>query len=121
MNALHHALEYRRRGWMPIPLGYRQKGIKTHGWQNLRLTEDELPQHFRGRCNVGVLLGEPSGWLIDVDLDHPVTTHNWLPEYLPATGRIFGRSLEAAKPLVVSCHLAYRDQAIQGKTRGDAG
>lgn len=91
MNALHHALEYRRRGWMPVPLGYRQKGIKTPGWQNLRLTEDELPQHFGGRCNVGVLLGEPSGWLIDVDLDNPVAVE-LAPEYLPPTGRIFGRT-----------------------------
>jgi hypothetical protein len=40
--------------------------------------------------NVGVLLGEPSGWLIDIDLDHPRCVE-LAPEHLPPTPAIFGR------------------------------
>lgn len=39
------------------------------GWQDLRLTDEDLPRHFNGNGNLGLLLGEPSGWLVDVDLD----------------------------------------------------
>ena len=41
------------------------------GWEALRPTPDELPGLFPEgqRLNVGLLLGEPSGGLVDVDLD----------------------------------------------------
>ena len=38
----------------------------------MRLKAETIDDHFNGTLqNVGVLLGEPSDWLIDVDLDHP--------------------------------------------------
>ncbi|MBX3408223.1 MAG: DUF3987 domain-containing protein, partial [Phycisphaeraceae bacterium] len=60
------------------------------GWTDLRLAEADLPQHFNGTRNIGVLLGEPSGWLVDVDLDceEAVTL---APSFLPATGAKSGR------------------------------
>jgi hypothetical protein len=54
------------------------------------LVESDVPRHFRGACNVGVLLGEPSKWLIDVDLDHPLAVE-LADNFLPATGAEFGR------------------------------
>lgn len=84
------ARSYLQRGWKPIPVPYKSKGPILDGWQNLRLTESDLPSYFRGRNNIGVLLGEPSGWLIDIDLDHPLAVE-LAPQFLPATGAMFGR------------------------------
>jgi len=53
-------------------------------------TARTLPGHFAGRSNIGVLLGDPSGWLVDIDLDHPRAVE-LADEYLPATDAIFGR------------------------------
>jgi excisionase family DNA binding protein len=51
---------------------HRAKNPNRTGWQNLRLTKEDLLRHFNGRPqNIGVLLGGPSGWLVDVDLDCP--------------------------------------------------
>jgi hypothetical protein len=58
----------------------------------LRVTADTLGAHFNGvRQNTGVLLGEPSGWLVDVDLDchEALQTADY---FLPDTGSIFGRA-----------------------------
>jgi len=61
----------------------------------MRLSEAELPQHFNGKpMNLGVLLGEPSGGLIDIDLDHPVVLQI-ADRFLPSTPAEFGR---ASKP-----------------------
>ena len=58
--------------------------------------------HFNGKPqNIGVLLGEPSGWLIDVDLDHALAIEK-AAEYLPPTPLRFGRK---SKP---ESHWIYR-------------
>ena len=63
---------YVRRGWSVIPVPHRSKNPGFDGWQLLRLTAKTIHDHFNCQPqNIGVLLGEPSGWLIDVDLDHP--------------------------------------------------
>ncbi|MBC7855410.1 MAG: DUF3987 domain-containing protein, partial [Pirellulaceae bacterium] len=84
------ARQYRARGWRPIPVPYRQKGPIIDQWQNLRIEVETLPKYFVGRCNVGVLTGEPSSGLIDVDLDHPLAVE-LAPQFLPATNCVFGR------------------------------
>jgi hypothetical protein len=65
------ALDYHRRGWQVIPVRFRGKEPLNKDWPKLRLSEDEIPRRFASRCNIGVLLGEPSGGLVDVDLDCP--------------------------------------------------
>lgn len=61
-----------RRGWAVIPVPAHAKSPAIAGWPNLRLTEQELPRYFNGAAgNIGVLLGAPSGWLVDMDLDCP--------------------------------------------------
>src|SRR4051812_43541815 len=89
---LQSAISYCRRGWSVIPIEHRAKGPRLREWQKLRLTESDLPVHFRGSPqNIGVLQGEPSGWLVDVDLDHPRAVA-LADEYLPATPLVFGRA-----------------------------
>ena len=91
-SCLKTAIRYAQRGWSVIPIPYRSKNPGRSGWDQLRLTEVELNRHFgRGRRNVGVLLGAPSGWLVDVDLDHKLAV-SLAGEYLPSTGAIFGRA-----------------------------
>ncbi len=79
------------RGWALIPVPYRQKRPVLRDWQHLRLTADELANTFRALTNIGVLLGEPSGWLIDIDLDSPEALL-LADHFLPSTPSRFGRT-----------------------------
>ena len=83
---------YARNGWSVIPIPYQSKNPGFKGWEQMRLTVESLDQHFNGQPqNIGVLLGEPSGWLVDVDLDHTRAVE-LAPQFLPATPAIFGRT-----------------------------
>lgn len=91
-NKVRPAAEsYARRGWSVIPIPHQSKNPGFKGWEQMRLSVESLDQHFNGHPqNIGVLLGEPSGWLIDVDLDH-LRAVELAPQFLPATSAIFGR------------------------------
>src|SRR6056297_1407921 len=77
---------YRQRGWYCVPLKPRSKSPSRRDWTNLRLAPDVFPDN----CNVGIILGEPSGWLVDVDLDCPEAIE-LADQYLPLTPAITGR------------------------------
>jgi Bifunctional DNA primase/polymerase, N-terminal len=64
------ARTYLARGWYSIPVPFRGKAPTITGWQDLRLDEAQLSVYFNGApSNIGVLLGLPSGGLVDIDLD----------------------------------------------------
>lgn len=89
------SLVRQRRAVVPIPHRSKNPGFK--GWQDCRLAEEDLPMRFTANDtpqNIGVLLGEPSHGLLDVDLDSPEAV-TLAPEFLPRTGAVFGR---ASKP-----------------------
>jgi hypothetical protein len=90
VTPLEAAREYVRRGWCVVPIPYKRKRAVLDDWTNLRLTEADLPQYFDQPANIGIILGEPSGWLIDVDLDCPEAI-DLAGQYLPATGAKTGR------------------------------
>jgi len=99
---LETATQYTLRGWSVIPVPYQSKKPVIPAWQRLRLKEPNLPRYFNGAPqNVGILTGEPSGWLIDVDLDH-MRAVELADKYLPPTPTVFGR---AGKP---RSHWIYR-------------
>ena len=77
---------YRQRRWYCVPLRPRSKSPSRRDWTNLRLAPDVFPDS----CNVGIILGEPSGWLVDVDLDCPEAIE-LADQYLPPTPAITGR------------------------------
>jgi hypothetical protein len=56
---------------VPLPLGSKRPVLKD--WQNLRIGEAGLDEHFPSEIplNIGLLLGTPSGGLIDLNLDCP--------------------------------------------------
>lgn len=98
------ALDAYRRGLTPLPIPRHSKGPTMAGWTKLRWRdpttdtgegEDAVRAAFEeytagGSTNLGVLLGEASGDLIDVDLDHPAASR--LKSYLlPYTAAVHGR------------------------------
>ena len=91
---LKAAVDYTRRGWKVVPIRTGEKRPEGAKWQRLRLSENELRQHFKPGANIGVLLGEASNGLIDIDLDAPEATV-LAPHFLPQTGAIFGRQSKA--------------------------
>jgi hypothetical protein len=89
-NAAKAALELIRLGIAPVPVPLRAKGPSHKDWQYLRITEAEVPKYFGKPSNLGVILGEASGGLVDADLDCPeaiaLASH-----FLPPTDAVFGR------------------------------
>lgn len=77
---------YRQRGWWCVPLRVGSKSPARRDWTKLRLKSDVFPEN----ANVGIILGEPSGWLVDIDLDCPEAVE-LADQYLPPTPAITGR------------------------------
>ena len=94
------ALEAVKRGYQPVPLVSGDKKARLTGWPKLRWenTEEGLAEVTRrfdewaeeGHGGLGVLLGTPSGGLIDIDLDHPKTSR-LKDHFLPRTPARSGR------------------------------
>ncbi len=101
---------YLKAGWslVPIPPGKKAPSIKD--WPNSQISEADLIEHCAGGGNLGVILGERSGNLVDMDVDAPEA----LPVaflFLPETGRVHGR---AGKP---GSHWWYRCTPLPKTTR----
>jgi len=92
LTARDAAQSYLRRGWKPIPVGYKSKRPTQLGWQRRGVTEAYLDIIFpEGKpLNVGVILGDTSGGLTDIDLDCPEAIA-LAAITLPHTDAIFGR------------------------------
>jgi hypothetical protein len=111
-SVLVAARHYLRRGWRVVPVEPGEKRCIRKGWPDLDLGIDELPRHFNGDCNIGVVLGQKSRDLADIDLDcaEAVALADF---YLPGTEAIFGR---VAKP---NAHRLYIAQGAQFKKFSD--
>lgn len=84
------AFDYLRKGWHSIPVPVREKKPNLKGWQNYRATKETINQDFAGVGNIGLLLGEPSGNLVDIDLDWAEASA-LARFFLPATKMLSGR------------------------------
>jgi hypothetical protein len=90
------AIEYINLGWQPVPIPYREKGPTLPDWTNLRITHETAPQYFNGiPQNIGIILGEASKGLVDIDIDCPEALA-LAPYFLPATSGRFGRASKRA-------------------------
>ena len=87
-DAHRFARLYFTHGRVPLPIALRSKSPNQRGWQNTTLRDVDL-RAFEENCNVGVLLGMPSGGLRDVDLDCKEAIA--LARLLPRTRSCFGR------------------------------
>lgn len=100
----HAALGYWQEGFQPVPIqdDSKRPPPELGDWTKFRVTsEDDIRKHFSNGNGVGIKLGEPSGDLVDIDLDTPeaVVASRW---FLPETKRIHGR------PGSLSSHRWYR-------------
>jgi hypothetical protein len=90
-DARQAAREYIRRGYAVTDAPRGSKAPTRSGWQRAQLTADDIDPDR----NVGLLLGLPSGGLVDVDLDAPEAVVA-APYLLPETPMRHGR---ASKPV----------------------
>jgi Bifunctional DNA primase/polymerase, N-terminal len=93
------AIKYHKRGWKPVPFNRRTKKPIGKDWQKKPYT---ALQFDGNRQNVGVQLGAISGGLIDVDLDE-LQAVGLAPEFLPATGAIFGHNSKPCSHQLYIC------------------
>ncbi len=79
-------------GYQPVAFAYGTKGPTAKGWNELRMVAGEIDRFFPPdqQMNIGLLTGEPSGNLLDVDLDAPEAVLV-APYLLPPTEMIHGR------------------------------
>ncbi len=84
------ARDYIDRGLRVVPIPPRKKSPKQPGWPDLKITPETVANYFGDKSNIGLILGEPSGWLVDVDLDCEEACQ-LAEDYLPPTSAISGR------------------------------
>lgn len=107
-DVLDAARDYLTRSWsvVPIPLGKKAPVVKS--WQKLRLKDEQLDEYFGFDCNIGVLLGEASNGLIDIDLD--------TPEAIVAGGVILPATAVFGRPGAPESHYLYRSPQARRRT-----
>ncbi|HEX5731676.1 MAG TPA: DUF3987 domain-containing protein [Blastocatellia bacterium] len=117
-STLDYAFDYYDRQWMPLWVPGRTKNPGRVGWQKERLRKEDLSGVFSNGVNLSLLLGEPSNWLCDTDLDCKEAVL-LASEFLPKTGRKSGRGAIAsshwwyyAKGLVTR---KFEDPMLRGK------
>lgn len=102
-KAAQIARDYAERGWAPLPIPTRKKRPMIKGWTQLRMPPHEVDGHFPSDpMNIGILLGEASSHLVDVDLDCSEACRV-APLLLPKTNAIFGRSSKPLSHYLYSC------------------
>lgn len=95
------AIDAAKRGYQPIPIVAGEKRPAIAAWTRILWNDlEEVERQFtdweaQGYTNLGVLLGEPSHSLVDVDIDHPMAYRlrdNFLPPTKARSGRTGRRS-----------------------------
>jgi len=105
------AERYMRAGLAVIPIPAGEKNPNRPGWQNERHALDDIPRLWNNGQNIGVLTGEPSGWLVDVDLD--------CPEALKIAGRFLDPTRTSGRGGAQDSHWWYRCEGIRSITFED--
>ncbi len=102
-----YAGEYIDNGFCPIPITFGSKRPTLGGWPDLRIERERVSHHFSGKNkNIGLLLGKPSGWRVNVDLD--------IPEARRIAGRFLTPTLTSGRCSAPNSHWWY--VALETKT-----
>jgi putative DNA primase/helicase len=111
VSSVKAAARYIERGWAPVPVPAGAKNPGRDGWQDLRIGLEDVPRYFTNDQNIGLHCGEPSGWLVNADLD--VAEARKLAErFLPAT-------LTSGRESTPDSHLWYIAEGAQHATFRD--
>jgi putative DNA primase/helicase len=88
---LEIAERYNANGWAVTPVQFKTKQPILSGWQHGGIAEDALSYYVGlDPLNIGIVLGEPSHGLVDIDIDDPLAIP-FAEKLLPKTNCIFGR------------------------------
>ena len=90
IDSIGAARDFVNRGFRPVPIPAKSKAPVLVSWPNFEAELGSLEEHFIPQGNVGLLLGERSNGLIDIDLDCAEAIC-LAPHWLPQTGWIHGR------------------------------
>jgi len=99
-----------RRGVAVIPVPAGEKNPGRTGWEDLRISEEEVPDFWTNGQNVGILTGEPSGGLSDVDLDSP--------EAVAVAGRFLPPTLTSGRESRPHSHWWYKCPGVRSRDWG---
>jgi P4 family phage/plasmid primase-like protien len=83
------AKQYMAAGLSPIPVPVGEKNPNRNGWQNERHDSEDVEHLWNNGQGVGILWGEPSDDLIDIDCDWPES--EIAARYILPRKRTFGR------------------------------
>jgi hypothetical protein len=108
------ALGYVEQGCAVVPVRPHSKRPRHKAWTALRISAADIPRYFHEGDNIGVLLGEASNGLVDVDLDCNEAL-KLADAFLPATSMVHGRRGKSAS------HRWYRASSPVGKTQKFCG
>lgn len=113
-SALEIATEYYLKGWQPIPIPTRSKNPNFQNWHvdytnggqldippEIKLSQKFYSDHGKPQ-NIGILLGEPSNFLVDIDLDQKWSVQ-LTAYFLPETNAIFGRKSKRRSHYLYYC------------------
>jgi hypothetical protein len=90
LKILTTAILYIKLGWAVLPIPEKSKAPSLKNWTELRITVEEAPEYFTEGMNIGVIVGEASKGLGDVDLDCDEAIA-LAGDFLPPTGLCHGR------------------------------
>src|SRR4029079_19755641 len=90
-NTFVAATDFQRRGWAVTPVKHQNKQPLLKNLERGGVEEESFAQLFcSGPVNLGIVLGETSSGLVDLDLDDPIALR-LDDNFLPTTNCIFGR------------------------------
>ena len=93
-----------------IPAG--SKSPERGDWQSLRIRAEDIPNYWTNGQGIGLLTGEPSGWLVDVDLD--------VAEAVKIAGRFLPQTLTSGRESCPHSHWWYRSPGTTNHDWKDA-
>jgi hypothetical protein len=94
------AASYMRSGAAVIPIPPGSKSPGRGDWQSLHIRSEDIPKYWTNGQGIGLLTGEPSGWLVDVDLD--------VAEAVKIAGRFLPQTLTSGRESRPHSHWWYR-------------
>ena len=119
--ALEWARFYLDHDVAPIPIPFKSKVPIFEKWQDMRLTPETVAEQFNGGpSNIGLLLGQASRGLTDIDLDCREAVI-LAARFLPSTPCLFGRESTGAAHWCYRVAPALPTTKFEDVEKGEAG